>query len=150
MNTKELERQIRDVYTTLMYALSKLKKRVKLLEDNGTGGGGFKLAWTNPSPADDFYPKDVSIKNLSDYRLVLITFHVYKGENESQSIIASIDEDPLLQCVKVKNNDISIRSRDCQIHAANDYIHFGNCKVGTTTEVNNNGYNVPWYIYVMK
>lgn len=36
MDTKELERQIRDVYTTLMYGLLKLKKRIGEIEPGGS------------------------------------------------------------------------------------------------------------------
>ena len=150
MDTKELERQIRDVYTTLMYAFSKLKKRIKRLEDNGTGGGGFDLLWTNPTPNSNFNPQDVAIENLSDYRLILITYHVYRAEPPSRSVIAALDEAPWLQYAKVTSEGVSLRSRDCQIHASDGYLHFGNCKIGTTSETNNNGYNVPLYIYGIK
>lgn len=145
MDIKELERQIRDVYTTLMYALSKLKKRVKVLES-----GGYDLLWTNPTPNNNFNPQDIEIENLSDYRLLLITYHMYRGETPSGSVIAAIDEAPYLQHSKTTSDGCELRSRDCTINAAAGSIHFGNCHIGTIAQVNNNAYNVPWYIYGIK
>lgn len=151
MDTKELERQIRDVYTTLMYGLSKLKKRIKRLEDGETGGGAqYDIIWSNPAPTDEMRPTDIVIPSLGDYDLILIIFKTYKASDNLLSVITPNGGAPDLLNAKITGTGAEIRTRDCQILLETNTIHFGNCKTGVTTSTNNNVYNVPYLIYGIK
>ena len=58
MEREKIERQIREVYSTLMYGLLKLDKRIRALEAGGGGGGGrtprFELSYSTSSESGSF------------------------------------------------------------------------------------------------
>lgn len=151
MDMKEIESQIREVYTTLMYAFQKLNKRIKRIEAGGAGGGAsYDIIWTNAYPDALFPVTDLIIPELAVYDLILIVYKTRTDLTNILSVMAPNGGAPDLSSFKITGNGVELRVRDCQITIADNKIHFGNCKVGTTSSSNNNAYNVPVAIYGIK
>lgn len=107
---------------------------------------GMKLLWTNPSPTASFAAQTVSL-DLSQYRFVLIFFQNQAGSNpiNLDSTIGMVGQHLILA-----QGAYYIRTRSCNITATGIVFEGGvyYSSYGATT--NDNGMNIPQYIYGIK